>query len=780
MTHNIAQIIAQELNVREQQVTSTIALLDDGSTVPFVARYRKEATGGLDDTQLRTLHSRLSYLRDLNDRRAVILSSIDIQGKLTPELRKALFDAGSKTLLEDLYLPYKPKRRTKGQVAIEAGIEPLADFLLHHRQANVEQESKKFINTEANFVDTKSVLDGARFIMMERFAEDALLLQKVRRYLGQNSVLESTMVKGKEQEGAKFRDYFEYSEPINKIPSHRALAILRGRNEGVLSLNMNADPSNESKQGSYCEVIIADHFTLDLGCSDVDQWLKTVVTATWRTKIALQMETEFVSKMRETAESEAIKVFARNLGDLLMAAPAGAKATLGLDPGLRSGVKVAIVNHTGKLVAHTTIFPHAPQNQWDKSVRTLVNLAKMHKVELIAVGNGTASRETDKLAAELIASVKDELPKITKIMVSEAGASVYSASQLAADEFPELDVSIRGAVSIARRLQDPLAELVKIEPKAIGVGQYQHDVSQSQLSLSLESVVEDCVNSVGVDLNMASAPLLAQVAGLNKTLARNIVTYRDQNGEFKERKQLLKVARLGPKAYEQAAGFLRIYNGVNPLDASSVHPEAYVLVESIAKAKEKALNLLVGNTELLKSVNAADFITDKFGLPTVTDILTELDKPGRDPRGEFKTAIFKEGVEQVKDLKPEMILEGVVTNVTNFGAFVDVGVHQDGLVHISSLTDKFVGDPHTIVKAGDVVKVKVMEIDVERKRIALSMRLDEKVGEKSVSRPSAKAAGNRPNQNRASKAQNRLKPKVEPGNAAMGNAFADAFAKLKK
>ncbi|NRD72258.1 RNA-binding transcriptional accessory protein [Shewanella sp. VB17] len=780
MTHNIAQIIAQELNVREQQVTSTIALLDDGSTVPFVARYRKEATGGLDDTQLRTLHSRLSYLRDLNDRRAVILSSIDIQGKLTPELKKALFDASSKTLLEDLYLPYKPKRRTKGQIAIEAGIAPLADFLLLNRQTNVEQEAAKFINVEANFIDIKSVLDGARFIIMERFAEDALLLQKVRGHLGQYSVLESKMVKGKEKEGAKFRDYFEYCEPINKIPSHRALAILRGRNEGVLSVNLNADPSNESKQGSYCEVIIADHFALDLGHSDVDQWLKTVVTATWRFKIAPQMETEFISKMREMAESEAIKVFARNLGDLLMAAPAGAKATLGLDPGLRSGVKVAIVNHTGQLVAHTTIFPHAPQNQWDKSVRTLANLAKMHKVELIAVGNGTASRETDKLAAELIASVKDELPTITKVMVSEAGASVYSASQLAADEFPELDVSIRGAVSIARRLQDPLAELVKIEPKAIGVGQYQHDVSQSQLSLSLESVVEDCVNNVGVDLNMASAPLLAQVAGLNKTLARNIVTYRDQHGEFKERKQLLSVARLGPKAYEQAAGFLRIYNGVNPLDASSVHPEAYVLVESIANAKAQALNFLVGNTALLKSVNAADFISDKFGLPTVTDILMELDKPGRDPRGEFKTAIFKEGIEQVNDLKPEMVLEGVVTNVTNFGAFVDVGVHQDGLVHISSLTDKFVSDPHTVVKAGDVVKVKVMEIDIERKRIALSMRLDEKIGEKMVSRPSAKVAGNRPNQNGASKAQNRSRQKVEPANAAMGNAFADAFAKFKK
>ncbi len=778
MTHNIAQIIAQELNVREQQVVSTIALLDDGATVPFVARYRKEATGGLDDTQLRTLFSRLGYLRDLNDRRTVILSSIDTQGKLTPELRKALFDADSKTLLEDLYLPYKPKRRTKGQIAIEAGIEPLADLLLNNRQANIEQEAGKFLNATANFADTKLVLDGARFIVMERFAEDAALLQKVRKHLSQSSVLESKMVKGKEKEGAKFRDYFEHSEPLNKIPSHRALAMLRGRNEGVLSLNMNADPSNESKQGSYCEVIIAEHFKLNLGSSDVDAWLKTVVTATWRIKIALQMETEFISKMRELAETEAIKVFARNLGDLLMAAPAGAKATLGLDPGLRSGVKVAIVNNTGKLVAHTTIFPHAPQNQWDKSVRTLANLAKMHKVDLIAVGNGTASRETDKLAAELIASVKDELPKITKIMVSEAGASVYSASEFAANEFPDLDVSIRGAVSIARRLQDPLAELVKIEPKAIGVGQYQHDVSQSLLSLSLEGVVEDCVNSVGVDLNMASAPLLAQVAGLNKTLARNIVTYRDENGEFTERKQLLKVARLGPKAYEQAAGFLRILKGANPLDASSVHPEAYSLVESIAKAKGQALETLVGNSELLKSVKAEDFITEIFGLPTVTDILAELDKPGRDPRGEFKTAVFKEGIEQVKDLKPEMILEGVVTNVTNFGAFVDIGVHQDGLVHISSLTEKFVSDPHTIVKAGDVVKVKVMEIDVERKRIALSMRLDEKVGEKSASRPSPSTGGKSYTGN--NKAQNRPKQKAQPANAAMGNAFADALAKLKK
>ncbi|QFU20579.1 RNA-binding transcriptional accessory protein [Shewanella eurypsychrophilus] len=778
MTQNIAQIIAQELNVREQQVRSTISLLDDGATVPFVARYRKEATGGLDDTQLRTLNSRLSYLRDLNDRRDVIVSSIEAQGKLTAELKFALFDADSKTRLEDLYLPYKPKRRTKGHIAIEAGLEPLADCLLANRSADIEAEVAKYIKADAGFTDHKLVLDGARFILMERFAEDAALLQKVRQHLTQSSVLESRVAKGKEKEGAKFRDYFEHTEKLTKIPSHRALAMLRGRNEGMLTLSMNADPDNESKQGSYCEVIIAEHFKLNLGSGDVDAWLKTVVTATWRIKVALQMENEFVAKMRELAESEAINVFARNLGDLLMAAPAGAKATLGLDPGLRSGVKVAIVDNTGKLVAHSTIFPHAPQNQWDKSVRTLANLAKMHKVELVAVGNGTASRETDKLAGDLIASVKAELPKLTKIMVSEAGASVYSASELAANEFPNLDVSIRGAVSIARRLQDPLAELVKIEPKSIGVGQYQHDVSQSQLSLSLEGVVEDCVNGVGVDLNMASAPLLAQVAGLNKTLARNIVTYRDENGQFTQRKQLLKVARLGPKAYEQAAGFLRIFNGDNPLDASSVHPEAYSLVESIAKAKGQGVEALVGNSDLLATLCAEEFTTEKFGLPTVTDILTELDKPGRDPRGEFKTATFKEGVEQVKDLKPDMILEGVVTNVTNFGAFVDVGVHQDGLVHISSLTDKFISDPHTVVKAGDVVKVKVMEVDVERKRIGLSMRLDDKAGDKPAPRANQKTTNTgKPNQQR--KSQQKSQPKQQ-ANAAMGNAFADAFAKLKK
>lgn len=778
MTSNIARIIADELNVREAQVTATIALLDDGATVPFVARYRKEVTGGLDDTQLRTLHSRLGYLRELNDRRDVILSSIDAQGKLTPELKAAILGADSKTRLEDLYLPYKPKRRTKGQIAIEAGIEPLANLLLQQRPANPEAEAAAFINTEAGFADTRAVLDGARYILMERFAEDAELIRKVREHLSGVAVLQSKVIEGKEKEGAKFRDYFEHSELLAKVPSHRALAMLRGRNEGILSLSMVADPDSEPDSGSYCEVIIANHLGLTLGDSEADKWLKTVVTGTWRIKVALQMETEFISRLREQAEDDAIKVFARNLHDLLMAAPAGSKATMGLDPGLRTGVKVAVVNDTGKLVAHSTIFPHEPQNQWDKSLRTLANLVSMHKVELIAVGNGTASRETDKLAAELIAAVKEHHPTLTKVMVSEAGASVYSASELAANEFPDLDVSIRGAVSIARRLQDPLAELVKIEPKSIGVGQYQHDVSQSQLSQSLEAVVEDCVNSVGVDVNMASVPLLSQVSGLNKTLAKNLVDYRDEHGQFKSRKELLKVPRLGPKAFEQAAGFLRIREGDNPLDASAVHPEAYSLVETIAQTREVPLANLIGNTELIRTLKAGDFVTDAFGLPTVTDILKELDKPGRDPRGEFKTAHFKEGVTEVRDLKPEMILEGVVTNVTNFGAFVDVGVHQDGLVHISSLSDKFVSDPHTVVKAGDVVKVKVMEVDVERKRIGLSMRLDEKPqpaqAAKGKGAPAARTA-----QAKGGKPQSKPQ-KPQAINAAMGNAFADAFAKMKK
>jgi uncharacterized protein len=786
--HNIAQIIAQELNVRQQQVDATIALLNDGATVPFIARYRKEATGGLDDTQLRQLYSRLGYLIDMSDRRQVILSSIDAQGKLTPALKYAIDEADSKTRLEDLYLPYKPKRRTKGQIAIEAGIEPLVDILLADRSADADAKAAEFINSEAGFADAKTVLDGARFILMERFAEDADLVLKIRNHLAQQAVFESKVVKGKEKEGAKFRDYFEQSERITKVPSHRALAMLRGRNEGILSLSMNADPDTEAKQGSYCEVIIADHFKLKLTDSSVDQWLKTVVTSTWRIKIALQMETEFITKMRESAEEEAIKVFARNLGDLLMASPAGAKATMGLDPGIRTGVKVAIVDNTGKLVAHTTVFPHAPQNLWDKSIKTLSNLVGMHKVDIIAIGNGTGSRETDKLAGELIAAVKESRPTLTKVMVSEAGASIYSASEFAANEFPDLDVSIRGAVSIARRLQDPLAELVKIEPKAIGVGQYQHDVSQSQLSQSLEAVVEDCVNSVGVDLNMASAPLLAKVAGLNKTLAKNVVDYRDEHGQFTNRKQLLKVARLGPKAYEQAAGFLRIRNGDNPLDSSAVHPEAYSIVESIAAASKHDVAQLIGNGELLKGVKAELFVTESFGLPTITDILAELDKPGRDPRGEFKTANFKDGVEALNDLKVEMILEGVVTNVTNFGAFVDVGVHQDGLVHISSLTDKFVSDPHTIVKAGDVVKVKVMEVDIERRRVSLSMRLDEIPQPANTDgkpqftgQPGKGKSAHNKGQKPAHAGRNVTPPKAKaPANAAMGNAFADALAKMKK
>lgn len=787
--HNIAQLIAQELDVREQQVAATITLLDEGATVPFIARYRKEVTGGLDDTQLRTLFSRLGYLRELNERREVILKSIDEQGKLTPELAKALHDADTKTRLEDLYLPFKPKRRTKGQIAVEAGIAPLAEQLLAaigDASVEPEREAAQYLNADAGFTDEKSVLDGARYILMERFAEDADLLAKVRRHLAEHALLESKVVSGKEQEGAKFRDYFAHAEPISQVPSHRALAMLRGRNEGVLALALNADPGSEAKEGSYCEQIIADHLGWQLSDTAIDRWLRTVVTATWRIKIALQMETEFIAQMREAAEAEAIKVFARNLGDLLMAPPAGAKATMGLDPGLRTGVKVAVVNDTGKLVAHTTIFPHAPQNQWDKSVRTLATLVNMHQVELIAIGNGTASRETDKLATDVIAAVKEQQPRLTKVVVSEAGASVYSASELAANEFPDLDVSLRGAVSIARRLQDPLAELVKIEPKSIGVGQYQHDVSQSQLSTSLEAVVEDCVNSVGVDVNMASVPLLSQVAGLNRTLAKNIVDYRDENGRFNDRKTLLKVPRLGPKAFEQAAGFLRIHGGDNPLDESAVHPEAYMLVENISRAKNTPLTQMIGNSTLLASLNPADFITVEFGLPTITDILKELDKPGRDPRGEFKTAHFKDGVEAITDLQPEMVLEGVVTNVTNFGAFVDIGVHQDGLVHISSLTDKFVSDPHTVVKAGDVVKVKVLDVDVPRKRISLTMRLDEKPEPKSVSSKPATKATAKPAAARTdtkhSKPQPHNKPqeKTKPTNAAMGNAFAEAFAKLKK
>ncbi|NVK25962.1 MAG: RNA-binding transcriptional accessory protein [Gammaproteobacteria bacterium] len=779
MSQAISQQIAAELSVRPEQVNAAVKLLDEGATVPFIARYRKEVTGSLDDTQLRNLESRLNYLRELEERRQVILKSIKEQEKLTPELEKEILAADNKTRLEDLYLPYKPKRRTKGEIAKEQGLEPLADALFNDPNLDPEQEAQAYITSEV--ADTKAALDGAKFILMERFAEDADLLNKIRRYLKQNAQLEAKVIAGKEQEGAKFQDYFDHSEPAMKTPSHRALAMLRGRNEGVLQLTLNADPEQEAPvRESHCESIIAQHFDLNFNQKAADKWLKSVVQWTWKIKVAMSMENELLSEIRENAEQEAIKVFAKNLSDLLMAAPAGAKTTIGIDPGFRTGCKIAVIDHTGKLLDTATIYPHEPQNHWDKSKRTIEHLARTHKAELIAVGNGTASRETDKLAAEVIKAAPEL--KMTKIMVSEAGASVYSASEFAAKEFPDLDVSIRGAVSIARRLQDPLAELVKIEPKSIGVGQYQHDVSQSSLSKSLDAVVEDCVNAVGVDLNTASIPLLTKVSGLNKTLATNIVEFRDKNGSFKNRKDLKQVERLGPKAFEQCAGFLKIANGDNPLDASSVHPEAYPVVTKIIDKTAKAVNDVIGNSEFLSKLNAQDFIDDKFGLPTVQDILQELEKPGRDPRPEFKTAEFKEGVETLNDLKPNMMLEGVITNVTNFGAFVDIGVHQDGLVHISSLTDKFVSDPSEVVKAGDIVKVKVLEVDIPRKRISLTMRLDEQAKPKSASQndrnssgKNAKSGGRQKSHGGGSNGN-----KNSFGNAAMGNAFADAFAKAKK
>ncbi|USD37790.1 Tex family protein [Ferrimonas sp. SCSIO 43195] len=772
----IAQRLAQELQVRTQQVDATIALLDDGATVPFVARYRKEVTGGLDDTQLRQLHSRLNYLRELDARRETILQSIDQQGKLDTTLVTKIRAADSKTELEDLYLPYKPKRRTKGQIAKEAGLEPLADALLNQRQLDPQQTANDYLNADAGIDTSKAALDGARAILMERFAEQAEVIAAVREHMNQRAQMEVRVSPGQEQAGAKFRDYFEHDEALKRIPSHRALAMLRGRNEGVLTLTLNADPQAEpGSKHSQCEAIIAERLNLKLGNQPADAWLKSVVQWTWKVKLSLQMETELLGQMRERAEADAIKVFADNLGDLLMAAPAGPRTTLGLDPGLRTGVKVVVVDHTGKLLATDTIYPHAPRNQWDASIQTLAKLARTHGVELVAIGNGTASRETDKLAAEL----KQRHPelKLEKVMVSEAGASVYSASETAAKEFPDLDVSLRGAVSIARRLQDPLAELVKIDPQSIGVGQYQHDVSQTQLARSLDAVVEDCVNAVGVDVNTASAALLTRVAGLSQTLAHNLVSYRDQHGTFAERKQLLKVPRLGPKAFEQSAGFLRINQGRNPLDSSGVHPEAYPLVERISRQCGKPLDALLGNSQVLKTLSASQFADEQFGIPTVTDVLAELDKPGRDPRGQFETAQFADGVETLKDLQPAMVLQGVVTNVTHFGAFVDIGVHQDGLVHISALSHQFVDDPRKVVKTGDVVRVKVMEVDIERKRIGLSMRLDDEPGQasKAKGRPQDKRKPLAP----SARGNAKSRPSSSPA-GAMGNAFADAFAKAKR
>ncbi|MDQ2165815.1 RNA-binding transcriptional accessory protein [Vibrio sp. V09_P4A23P171] len=776
MSQAICKLIAQELNVRLEQVTATVTLIDDGNTVPFIARYRKEVTGGLDDTQLRTLDSRLSYLRELDDRRQTILKSIQEQGKLSAELAQEINQADSKTRLEDLYLPYKPKRRTKGQIAIEAGLEPLADKLWNEAQTDPETEAAHYVNTEKGISDIKAALDGARAIIMERIAEDANLLDKVRRHLTRSAELVSRVVEGKEQAGEKFKDYFAHNETLSKVPSHRALAMLRGRNEGFLSLSMNADPEQEEGvRQSYCETLIAQHYGIHLSSAPADGWRKQVISWAWRIKVSMHMETELMGAMKERAEIEAIEVFATNLKDLLMAAPAGPRATLGLDPGLRTGSKIAVVDATGKVLATETIYPHQPHNQHDKSAKIVEQLVRQFNVDLIAIGNGTASRETDTFVADVI---KRGNLKVQKIIVSEAGASVYSASELAAKEFPNMDVSLRGAVSIARRLQDPLAELVKIDPKSIGVGQYQHDVSQSMLAKRLDAIVEDCVNAVGVDVNTASAALLTRVAGLSNALAQNIVDYRDENGRFASRATLKKVARLGPKAFEQCAGFLRIMDGKNPLDASSVHPEAYPVVKAIAEKNSKEIKALIGNSEFLRNLHAVDYTDEHFGLPTVTDIIKELDKPGRDPRPEFKTATFADGVTEMKDLEIGMILEGVVSNVANFGAFVDIGVHQDGLVHISALTDRFIADPREVVKAGDIVKVKVMEVDVQRKRIALSMRLNDEPGQDNRSQRSGATSSNtRSHQNSGQPQRRREEPQQ---NAAMGGAFAAAFAKAKK
>ncbi|PKE29784.1 RNA-binding transcriptional accessory protein [Rahnella sp. AA] len=777
MNDQLSRIIASELQVRPEQVASVVRLLDEGNTVPFIARYRKEVTGGLDDTQLRQLDTRLGYLRELEDRRQTILKSIEDQGKLSDDLAKAINTTLSKTELEDLYLPFKPKRRTRGQIAIEAGLEPLADLLWNEPQNEPETTAAKFVDAEKGVADTKAALDGARYILMERFAEDASLLAKVRDYLWKNAHLTARMVEGKEQEGAKFRDYFDHHEPISQVPSHRALAMFRGRNEGVLQLALNADPQHdEPPKESYAEQLIIDHLGLRLNNAPADVWRRAVVNWTWRIKVLLHLETELMGTVRERAEDEAINVFARNMHDLLMAAPAGMRATMGLDPGLRTGVKVAVVDNTGKLVDIDTVYPHTGQAA--KAAQQVAALCIKHNVELVAIGNGTASRETERFFLDL----QKQFPKVIaqKVIVSEAGASVYSASELAALEFPDLDVSIRGAVSIARRLQDPLAELVKIDPKSIGVGQYQHDVSQSLLAKKLDTVVEDCVNAVGVDLNTASVPLLTRVAGLTRMMAQNIVNWRDENGQFRNREQLLKVSRLGPKAFEQCAGFLRINHGDNPLDASTVHPETYPVVERILAATQLALKELMGDSNALRGLKASEFTDDKFGVPTVTDIIKELEKPGHDPRPEFKTATFADGVETMNDLMPGMILEGSVTNVTNFGAFVDIGVHQDGLVHISSLANKFVEDPHTVVKAGDIVKVKVMEVDLQRKRIALTMCLDEQPGESPARRSSAPASGNnRDAQKRPAANKPSGRNSAPAGNNAMADALAAALGKKR-
>ena len=715
----IAATIAAEIGVKESQVETALTLLAEGNTVPFIARYRKEATGGLDDSQLRTIEERATYLRELEERKEAILAAIDEQGKLTDELRAQILECETKARLEDLYLPYKKRRKTKADIAREAGLEELTDKLIENPTANPEEMAGQFL-TEG-FEDTKKALEGARSIIIDRFALDADLVGEVRERMFNEGTMGASVVAGKETEGAKFKDYFEFSEPFDQLPSHRILALLRGENEGVLQLNLDAG------EDEVYEGMIAERF--DLAVKD-SKWLSDAVHWGWRTKLYISSGLDVRMRLKEIAEEGALKVFATNLRDVLLAAPAGQRAMIGLDPGYRNGVKCAVVDSTGKVLDTAIVYPHQPQNQWSQAVNTLATLCAKHSVDLMAIGNGTASRETEKLANEIADMLKQAGgQRPTPVVVSESGASVYSASQLAADEFPDMDVSLRGAVSIARRLQDPLAELVKIDPKAIGVGQYQHDVNQTSLARTLDGVVEDAVNGVGVDLNTASVPLLERVAGVNSTIATNIVAYRDENGSFASRKELKKVPRLGPKAFEQAAGFLRINGGVDPLDSSAVHPEAYPVVARIAESTGLGVAELIGNSRVLQKLQPADFADDTFGVPTVTDIIAELDKPGRDPRPEFKTATFKEGVDKVSDLVPGMILEGTVTNVAAFGAFVDVGVHQDGLVHVSAMSNKFISDPHEVVRSGQVVKVKVMEVDVQRQRIGLSLRLDDEPGQ---------------------------------------------------
>lgn len=775
---DIPQLIAKELNVQSRQVIATVGLLDEGATVPFISRYRKEVTGGLDDTQLRCLDERLRYLRELEERKAGIISIIEEQGNLTDELKSSILACVAKNTLEDLYLPYKKKRRTKGQIAIEAGIEPLANDLFENPELAPEEQALAYIDADKGFADIKAVLDGAKYILMERFAEDASLIAKLRSFLTENGHLIATLVEGKEIEAAKFRDYFEYSEPYNAVPSHRALAVYRGRNEGFLQAKIDLPSDGETKPKLSDvhpgQIMIAEHLSIHNLGRPADRWLAEVIRWTWRIKLHTHIETDLMTSLREKAEEGAISVFADNLKDLLLAAPAGAKATIGLDPGLRTGCKVAVVDHTGKLLDHCAIYPTPPQNKIAESAAILVNFARKYKVELVAIGNGTASRETDKFVGDLIKEFPDL--KLKKVIVNEAGASIYSASEFAAKEFPDLDVTIRGAVSIARRLQDPLAELVKLEPKSIGVGQYQHDVSQVQLARSLDGVVEDCVNGVGVDVNMASVALLSRVSGLNARIAQNIVDHRDANGAFSSRADLKKVPRFGDKTFEQAAGFLRIRGGDNPLDNSSVHPEAYTLVETMSNKTGKAVIKLLGDSSTLKNIKAAEFVTEQFGLPTIKDILSELQKPGRDPRPEFKTADFKEGVEKIADLKPSMVLEGTVTNVTNFGAFIDIGVHQDGLVHISAMSENFISDPREVVKAGDIVKVKVMEVDVARKRVGLSMRMsdDPEQVKSSAAQKTTRKSGS------AHSGKKSFSPKSNnQGGSAIGGAFAAAFANAK-